>query len=153
MDSVFSYLCMHCLHFSFLASGDSYMMLAGRFRLGISTVSEIIKDTCDTIWLILQPTYMKPPTLQDWRRIQRRFNHMWQFPNCISSLDGKHVSIRAPPKSSTLFHNYKGFFSIVLMALVDADYNFIYIDVGDYGSNSDLAILKTCNFGKAYMYG
>ena len=144
---------MHYLHFSFLASGDSYMTLAGRFRLGISTVSEIIKDTCDTIWLILQPTYMKPPTLQDWRRIQRRFNHIWQFPNCIGSLDGKHVSIRAPPKSSTLFHNYKGFFSIVLMALEDADYNFIYIDVGDYGSNSDSAIFKTCNFGKAYMYG
>ena len=126
MDSVFSYLCMQCLHFSFLASGDSYMMLAGRLRLGISTVSEIIKDTYDTIWLILQPTYMKPPTLQDWRRIERRFNHIWHFPNCIGSLDGNHVSIRAPPKSSTLFHNYKGFFSIVLMALVDADYNFIY---------------------------
>ena len=98
---------MHYLHFSFLASGDSYMTLAGRFRLGISTVSEIIKDTCDTIWLILQPTYMKPPTLQDWRKIQRRFNHIWQFPNCIGSLDGKHVSIRAPPKSSTLFRWFK----------------------------------------------
>ena len=39
------------------------------------------------------------------------------------------------------------------MALADADYRFIYIDVGDYGSNSDPAIFKHCNFGKAFMYG
>ena len=39
------------------------------------------------------------------------------------------------------------------MALVDADYKFIYIDVGDHGSNSDTAIFRSCNFGKAFMYG
>ena len=61
--------------------------------------------------------------------------------------------IRAPPKSSTLFHNYKGFFSIVLMALVDADYEFTYIDIGDYGSNCDSAIFKSCNFGRKFMLG
>ena len=144
---------MAFLYYSFLATGDSYLTLAGRFRLGISTVAEIVQETCDHIWEELNATYMKPPTVQDWRRIQMRFNTIWQFPNCLGALDGKHVNLRAPPKSSTLFHNYKGFFSIVLMALVDADYKFIYIDVGDYGSNCDTAIFKTSNFGKAYMYG
>ena len=46
---------------SFLATGDSYLTLAGRFRLGISMVAEIVKETCDHIWEELQPTYMKPP--------------------------------------------------------------------------------------------
>ena len=78
---------------------------------------------------------------------------MWQFPNCLGAINGKHVNLRAPPKSSTLFHNYKGFFSILLVAFVDADYKFIYIDVGDYGSNSGTAIFRSCNFGKAFMYG
>ena len=39
------------------------------------------------------------------------------------------------------------------MALVDADYKFTYIDIGDYGSNSDSAIFKNCNFGKDFMAG
>ena len=43
--------------------GDSYLTLAGRFRLGISTVAEIVKETCDHIWEELQPTYMKPLTM------------------------------------------------------------------------------------------
>ena len=32
------------------------------------------------------------------------------------------VAIRCPPNSGSLFHNYKGFFSVLLMAVVDADY-------------------------------
>ena len=37
------------------------------------------------------------------------------------------------------------------MALVDADYKFIYIDIGNYGSNADGQLFKKSEFGKAYM--
>ena len=36
------------------------------------------------------------------------------------------------------------------MALVDADYHFIYIDVGNYGSNGDSGIFKNSTFGEAF---
>ena len=36
-----------------------------------------------------------------------------------------------------IYHNYKGFFSVVLMTLVDADYRFIWVDFGTEGSCSD----------------
>lgn len=52
---------------------------------------------------------------------------------CIGALDGKHVHIRPPPGSGSEFFNYKNTFSIVLMALVDADYKFIYCDIGCNG--------------------
>jgi len=50
--------------------------------------------------------------------------------------------------SGSLFFNYKNFFSTALMALVDADYCFISIDVGAYGASSDCNIFKNSNFCK-----
>ena len=58
--------------------------------------------------------------------------------------------MRCPPNSYSLYYNYKVFFSIVLMALVDADYHFIYIDVGNYGSNGDSGIFKNSSLGEAF---
>lgn len=52
-------------------------------------------------------------------------------------MDGKHVGIKCPAKSGSNFFNYKNFFSIVLFAIVDAVYKFIYIDVGKNGRISD----------------
>jgi hypothetical protein len=44
--------------------------------------------------------------------------------------------------------NYKNFFSIILMAVVDADYCFISVDIGSYGSSSDSHVLQHSNFGR-----
>ena len=37
-------------------------------------------------------------------------------------------------KSGSLYHNYKGFFFVVLMAQVDAEYRFRWVGVGTEGS-------------------
>ena len=90
---------------------------------------------------------------REWKQIEHCFSTRWNFPNCVGSLDGKLVMIKALPNSYSLFYNYKGFFSIVLMALVDADYRFIYVDVGDFGSNGDSGIFQNCPLGKNFMEG
>ena len=104
------------------------------------TVQTII--TCDIIWDVLQPVYMPEPTRLDWINIGNQFYTRWNFPNCLEALDGKHIIMTAPAKSGSLFFNYKGSFSANLMALVDADYKFIYIDVGNYGSDADGQVFK-----------
>ena len=65
---------------------------------------------------------MKPPERRDWENIEEGFRTKWNFPNCCGTIDGKHVNIQAPKNSGSLLFNYKGTFSLVLMALVDVDY-------------------------------
>ena len=122
---------------SFLTTGDSYQTPANRFRVGVSKVHEIVHEVCDTIWNVLQPLEMASPTEDDWKRIENEFYELWNFPNCVGAADGKHVVITYPAKSGSLFFNCKHTFSINLMALVDAQYRFIFVNIGQYGSNAD----------------
>ena len=83
-----------------------------------------------------------PTTPEDWRQLEAEFRLKWNVPHAIGALDRKHVAIRKPPKSGSLYHNYKGFFSVILMALVDAEYRFRWVDVGTEGSCSDAQIFN-----------
>ena len=45
----------------------------------------------------------------------------------------------------------QGFHSIVLMAVADADYKFLYTDIEAYGSEGDSSIFRSCWFGKSLL--
>ena len=88
------------------------------------------------VLLLLCPTQI-PRTAEEWTKVADRFQERWNFPNCVGALDGKHVTIKPPMNTGSTFFNYKHSFSVVLMALVDADYKFLYCDVGCNGRISD----------------
>lgn len=105
-------------------------------------------EVCDAIWIKLAPIFMPHPTKSTWENNERHFKAKWNFPNCVGAIDGKHVVFEKPANSGSLFFNYKKTFSIVLLAVMDADYKFIMIDVGSAGKNSDGGIFSHSNFGK-----
>lgn len=122
-------------------------------RLGISTVAEIVPETCVEFWSSLKEEHMPVPTEDVWRNTAKRFEERWNFPNCLGAMDGKHIVIQAPGNSGSLYFNYKGTFSVVLLAVVDVDYRFLVIDVGSYGSNSDGGIFSNSALGKGLREG
>lgn len=87
------------------------------------------------------------PTAKDeWKKIGKGFEDRWQFVNCGGAIDGKHIRIVPPPNSGAYFYNYKNYYSIVLMALVNWNYEFIFIDVGKNGRISDGGIIEYTHF-------
>lgn len=86
--------------------------------------------------------FQMPSSPDEWLAISQGYEDSWNFPHVLGSMDGKHVMLQSPMKSGSEYINYKSFFSIVLFALVDADYNFIYVDVGCQGRISDSGVFK-----------
>nr|CAI5867453.1 unnamed protein product [Callosobruchus analis] len=42
----------------------------------------------------------------EWRQIGSDFDKRWRFPNCMGTIDGKHIRIRPPPASGAYYYNY-----------------------------------------------
>lgn len=89
-----------------------------------------------------------PKNEAEWKAVAEDYHNRWNFPNCVGAMDGKHISLQAPINSGSEFFNYKGFFSIVLFAIVDANYNFIYVNVGCQGRISDGGVFSSTTFNK-----
>jgi hypothetical protein len=85
--------------------------------------------------------------MDDFRKFSQKYLSSWNFPNCVGAIDGKHIRIKSPKNSGSLYFNYKEFYSIIMLAIVDADLKFAAIDVGSYGREGDTGIYLKSNFG------
>ncbi|KAJ4943635.1 hypothetical protein JOQ06_006133 [Pogonophryne albipinna] len=137
----------------YLATGDSYRTIAFSYRVGHATVAVIVKEVAGAIWTALVEETMPVPQSEDWRAIAAEFQEIWNFPNCVGAIDGKHVVIQAPANSGSLYFNYKSSHSLVLLAVVDAQYLFRVVDVGGFGRSSDGGSLWNSAFGESLRDG
>lgn len=120
-----------------MATGDSYRTIGFSFLVGWSKVAGIVPSVAQDIWDCLVGKYMPIPKEEDWRAIAAQFLERWNFPNCLGSIDRKHVVIQAPLCSGSQFYNYKGTYSVVHLAVEDVFYCFRVIDAGAYGKGRE----------------
>lgn len=135
--------------FRYLATGCSFIDLHYSYRLGETTVREIVQEVCLAIWNSLKYLCLPKPSKEQWLTIAEKFNTNANFPHCIGAVDGKHIRVIKPHLSGSLNFNYKHFFSIVLLAICDANYKFIAINVGADGKEADSTVFKDSKFYSA----
>ena len=71
-----------------------------------------------------------PSYPENWKSIEEIFRKRWNVLHTVGALDGKHIAIKKPKKPGSEYFNYKGYFSLVLLALVDAENKFLWVNVG-----------------------
>ncbi|KAG6940531.1 hypothetical protein G0U57_015934, partial [Chelydra serpentina] len=64
------------------------------------------------------------------------------FPNCGGAIDGTHIPILGPGHQGSQYINRKGYFSMVLQALVDHKGRFTNINVGWPGKVHDARVFR-----------
>lgn len=71
--------------------------------MGERTISNIITKVSSAIWRNMQPIYLPEPTLDIWKKNAVDFQNIWQMPNTVGAIDGKHVTIKKPINSGSSF--------------------------------------------------
>jgi hypothetical protein len=68
------------------------------------------------------------------------FANKWNFYHTCEAVEGKCITIKCCPNSGSMCFNYKKFCSLVLMALVNTNSRFLYINLS---ANHEMAVLPT----------
>ena len=140
-----------CVTLRYLVTGDAFRTIAASYRLSDTVVGRIIRETCKALWNVMAENgfLSVPSSSKEWLDVSQDFERRWNFPNCVGAIDGKHIIIQCPSRAGSMFFNYKKFHSVVLMAVVNAKYQFTIVDVGDYGRLSDGSVFSSSQLGIA----
>ncbi|XP_066971926.1 uncharacterized protein [Macrobrachium rosenbergii] len=134
----------------YLVAGETQASLVCQFQISAPLISSISPEVFRAIYQVLKPTYFKLPTSGDeWHQVASSYYSQWNFPMCLGALDGKRVLIAKSPNTGSEYYDYKGHFSIIMLAVVDADYKFLYVDAGACGRASDGGVWEKCNLKEA----
>lgn len=105
------------------------------FGVGRSTVNGIYREFCEAVVAVLEDEWLRMMTPGEMPQHIREFEAMCGFPQ--GALDGCHFPISPEVENATDYHNYKGRYSIILLALVDHKYRFRFGNVGAPGRCHD----------------
>lgn len=115
----------------YLTHGSSQRIIAKSYCHSTSFASCNVTETGQALQTVLAPLHMPAPAQGLWTRNAEQFYDLCNFPSCVGAIDGKHITVEA--RGSATF-NYKKIHSIILLlAVVDAHYKFVIVDIGEYG--------------------
>ncbi|CAJ0603150.1 unnamed protein product [Cylicocyclus nassatus] len=139
-------------HIRFVGHGYAYGALAEELNIGRQTVSDIVSEVTDAINTVLFADAFPTPTRQALEDCAMKTQQRYDYPRC--GFHGRRTHNRSyfkkPKNAGSTYWNYKGFHSIILLAVCDCDYRFTAIDVGAPGRAGDEGVFRNSDIKTFY---
>ncbi|XP_072354326.1 putative nuclease HARBI1 [Scyliorhinus torazame] len=124
---------------------------SGSFQHGISDICNISQNTARTcIHQVMNAIYHKASELIIFDtspvKLKERsiaFYRIAGFPKVIGAVDGTHVALKAPGNDTVSFVNGKGFHSLNVMIVCDAQMRILTVNANNRGSAHDSFVLES----------
>ena len=142
-----------------LSLGDYIYTIGEMCSLAKATVCTIVSETCTVIINTLWDNIVNisfPTSEDDIRHCMRKFGEECQFPYAFAAVDGSYLPIKCPnggAQAMKQYFNFLSFYSIVLMALVDAECRFVCASVRAPGNAHDSTLLQSTDLWKRIVGG
>ncbi|XP_064462139.1 uncharacterized protein LOC135372462 [Ornithodoros turicata] len=107
--------------------------IAHLFGVGRSTVNTIFREFCGAVIEHLESEWLRMVRPDEMESHMRKFFALSGFSHAVGALDSCHFPVSPPKLHAVDYHNYKGWYSIILLVLVDHRYRFRYITLGSPG--------------------
>ncbi|KAM7289360.1 protein ANTAGONIST OF LIKE HETEROCHROMATIN PROTEIN 1 [Ixodes scapularis] len=125
-----------------LATSAEDRTVANLFGVSRSSVNIIFREFCTVLLKRIEPRFVKFPQAHDLAEHMLQFAAIAGFPQGVGALDGCHLEVCPPKEYASDYHNYKGWYSTILLAVADHAYRFLYTNVGSPGRNHDAAVFR-----------
>ena len=132
-----------------LGRGDYLYTSVELAGIGESTTCGIVVEVCQLIIHVLwegSVSHLWPDSEEKMLDLMRCMDAEWQFTFSYAAIDGSHISIRCPPggaEAAKEYYNFKNFYSVILVAIVNAKYRFIWGCFGYPGTLHDSMIFQS----------
>ena len=136
-----------------LATNIEFRTLSTLFGLGQSTVGKVVNETCSAITTNLLRRFVQIPSGECLDEDIAGFEQERGFPQTVGAIDGTHIPIICPKESGSDYYNRKGFYSVIMQAVVDYQGLFVDIYVGWPGKVHDARVFVNSAFYKGMVNG
>ena len=141
-----------CITLNFYATCCLYSNLQLSFGVSIASISRILHKVSRVFIAKLLPDSVTFPDDIQQEVSAQRFLELAGFPNVIGCLDGTQIAIKSPSENEHVFVNRKGFHSLNVIAVCDAEMMFRNV-VAKYPGSCLKCRFKNGEFGDKWLLG
>ena len=111
--------------------------IADLYKIGLSSSQAAVSQFIYAVKSILLKKFIQWPSKNVMDKYAEEFESLHNIPYVVGAVDGSHIPIVAPRLHAGDYYNRKGFYSVLLQAVVSSKCLFWDFDIGWAGSMHD----------------